>query len=60
MAKKPRIASVDDATILAAVRGYFRYEQEWQASEMLEKISTDFIRSKSQGDTPPVIIKQNQ
>ena len=53
MAKKPRIACVSDATILAAVRGYFRYDHEWQAIEMLEKIHTDFIRSKLQSDTPP-------
>ena len=46
MAKKPRIACVSNATILAAVRGYFRYDHEWQAAQMLEKIYSDYIRAK--------------
>jgi len=50
---KPRIASVEDATILAAVRGYFKYEHEWQAAEMLEKIYTNYLRSKE--STPEAV-----
>ena len=50
MTKKPRIASVDDPTILAAVRGYFRWEHDWQAREMLTKIHDNYLRSKEQDD----------
>ena len=50
MTKKPRIASVDDPTILAAVRGYFRWEHDLQAREMLAKIHETYIRSKEQDD----------
>lgn len=44
--KKPRIASVEDALILAAVRGYYHYDHEWQAEETLAKIHNDYLRSK--------------
>ncbi len=50
MERKPRIASVEDPTILAAVRGYFRYEHDWQAREMLDKINSTYLRSKEQDD----------
>lgn len=52
-AKKPRIASVEDALILAAVRGYYTYEHEWQAEEMLAKIHADYLRSKE--STPEAV-----
>jgi len=48
--KKPRIASVEDPAVLAAVRGYYKYDHEWQATELLEKIHNDYVRSK--GSTP--------
>lgn len=53
MERKPRIASVEDATILAAVRGYFRYEHVWQAEEMLAKIYANYLRAKD--STPQAV-----
>lgn len=52
MTPKPRIASITDPTILAAVRGYFRYDYEWQAQETLDKIRTLYLRTKEQDESP--------
>lgn len=52
--KKPRVASVEDASILAAVRGYFTYDHEWQADDMLAKIHSDYLRSKE--STPVSVV----
>jgi len=52
--KKPRVASVEDATILAAVKGYFTYDHEWQADDMLVRIHSEYLRSK---DSTPEVVK---